>query len=436
MNLTFGSRWTLLSAAALMVSAAAQAQTFTKDVAPIVQRSCQTCHRPDSIGPFSMLTYEEARPWAKAIKEDVIKRQMPPFYLDKNVGITHIKNDISLSDAEIATIAKWVDAGAPKGDPADMPPPRKFEDNDRWHFQPDLVVKLPADMVMPARAADWWKDIVVDPGLTEDRWIAAIETKPLKGFRVIHHAVTSMIADDIAGVASDGGVQGSFLNEYAVGKNGDIFPEGSARLIRAGTKINFNLHLHANGEETPFNVALALKFYPKDYKPRYVEMTETIGYGNDLDLPANSDNIRTDRYFTLMQPTRVLSFQPHMHLRGKGMCMEAIYPGGVGFVDKVETLSCVSNYRFGWHVVYLYDEDHQPLLPAGTVLHVIGWHDNSSGNKNNPDPDNWVGFGQRSSDDMSFAWVSYYKLSDEEFKQMVLERRAKQKNANLSAKAE
>src|SRR5580704_1921753 len=164
MNLTFGSRWTLLSAAALMVSAAAQAQTFTKDVAPIVQRSCQTCHRPDSIGPFSMLTYEEARPWAKAIKEDVIKRQMPPFYLDKNVGITHIKNDISLSDAEIATIAKWVDAGAPKGDPADMPPPRKFEDNDRWHFQPDLVVKLPADMVMPARAADWWKDIVVDPG--------------------------------------------------------------------------------------------------------------------------------------------------------------------------------------------------------------------------------------------------------------------------------
>lgn len=433
---------TLLAATAAAGMAAAQTAaktandgqvTFTKDVAPILQRACQDCHRPDSIAPMSLLTYEEARPWARAMKENVMKREMPPFYIDKNVGISEFKNDASLSDAEIATIAKWVDSGAPRGNPADMPPPRKFESNDRFHFTPDLVVTLPKDEILPARSPDTWKDIVVDPHLTTDRWIQAVETKPTKGFRVLHHTVTSLIADDTNLVPSDGGVQGTFLNEYAVGKNGDIFPEGAARLIKAGTKINFNLHLHADGEDTPLNVALAIKFYPVGYKPKFVELTENVGYVQDIDLPPNTDNIRTDRYYTLATPTRILSFQPHMHVRGKGLCLEAIYPRGSFSVDKVETLSCVNKYRFGWHIVYMYKDDVQPLLPAGTVLHVISWHDNTAANKANPDPDNWVGFGQRSTDDMGFAWVSYYQLSDDEFKQMVLERREQQKAKAVSA---
>jgi len=433
---------TLLAATAAAGMAAAQTAaktandgqvTFTKDVAPILQRACQDCHRPDSIAPMSLLTYEEARPWARAMKENVMRREMPPFYIDKNVGISEFKNDASLSDAEIATIAKWVDSGAPRGNPADMPPPRKFESNDRFHFTPDLVVTLPKDEILPARSPDTWKDIVVDPHLTTDRWIQAVETKPTKGFRVLHHTVTSLIADDTNLVPSDGGVQGTFLNEYAVGKNGDIFPEGAARLIKAGTKINFNLHLHADGEDTPLNVALAIKFYPVGYKPKFVELTENVGYVQDIDLPPNTDNIRTDRYYTLATPTRILSFQPHMHVRGKGLCLEAIYPRGSFSVDKVETLSCVNKYRFGWHIVYMYKDDVQPLLPAGTVLHVISWHDNTAANKANPDPDNWVGFGQRSTDDMGFAWVSYYQLSDDEFKQMVLERREQQKAKAVSA---
>jgi len=433
---------TLLAATAAAGMAAAQTAaktandgqvTFTKDVAPILQRACQDCHRPDSIAPMSLLTYEEARPWARAMKENVMKREMPPFYIDKNVGISEFKNDASLSDAEIATIAKWVDSGAPRGNPADMPPPRKFESNDRFHFTPDLVVTLPKDEILPARSPDTWKDIVVDPHLTTDRWIQAVETKPTKGFRVVHHTVTSLIADDTNLVPSDGGVQGTFLNEYAVGKNGDIFPEGAARLIKAGTKINFNLHLHADGEDTPLNVALAIKFYPVGYKPKFVELTENVGYVQDIDLPPNTDNIRTDRYYTLATPTRILSFQPHMHVRGKGLCLEAIYPRGSFSVDKVETLSCVNKYRFGWHIVYMYKDDVQPLLPAGTVLHVISWHDNTAANKANPDPDNWVGFGQRSTDDMGFAWVSYYQLSDDEFRQMVLERREQQKAKAVSA---
>ncbi len=282
-------------------------------------------------------------------------------------------------------------------------------------------MQLPKDQIVPAEAADRWVDILVDPGLIEDRYLQAVETKPIKGFRAIHHAVTSMKHDDDP---DDGGdnVQGTFLNEYALGKNADVFPEGAGRLVKAGTKINFNLHLHAIGQETAANVALGLKFYPKGYLPKYVERTEQAGETKDLDIPPNTDNVRSDGYNTLTKPARLLSFQPHLHNRGKASCMEAIYPGG----HKVEMLSCVSRYQFAWHIVYLYAEDEQPLLPAGTILHVISWHNNTAGNRFNPDPDNLVTYGQRTIDDMSFAWVSYYDLSEQEFKQQVEARKAKQ----------
>jgi len=408
-------------------TAAPQGQiTFAKEVATILQNKCQVCHRPDTFAPMSLLTYEDVRPWAKAMKEKVITRMMPPWYIDKDVGVRHFKNDVSLSDGEIATIVKWVDSGAPKGNPADMPPPRQFEDQEKWHIAPpDLVVQLPNDIVVPAKAADRWVDIDVDPHLTEDRYIQAIETKPTKGFKVVHHVVTSMKNDDEPPADTRTNPQGTFLNEYALGKNGDVFPEGAARLIKAGTKISFNLHLHAIGQETATNVALGLRLYPKGFTPQYVEITEHAGDAPDLDIPPNTDNVRSDGYTTLTKPARILSFQPHMHNRGKAQCMEAIYPGG----RKVETLSCVSNYQFAWHLVYLYAEDEQPLLPAGTTLHVVSWHNNSASNKFNPDPDALVTFGQRTIDDMAFAWVSYYYLSDEEYKQQVEARKAKQRLA-------
>jgi len=406
--------------------AATQGQvTFTKDVAGILENRCQVCHRPDTFAPMSFLTYEDVRPWAKAIKQKVLLREMPPWYIDKNVGIHDFKNDISLSDEEIATLAKWADSGAPLGNPADMPPPRQFEDMDKWHIgQPDLIVQLPEDRVVPARAPDRWVDVIVDPGLKEDRYMQAIETKPIKGARAVHHVVTYMRSgEDDPASDGRGTEQGTFLNEYALGKNGDVFPEGAGRLIKAGTKINFNLHLHANGQETPINVALGLKFYPLGYVPKHVQITQHIGDANDLDIPPNTDNVRADGYTTLTKPARIMSFQPHMHNRGKAQCMEAIYPGG----RKVETLSCVSNYQFAWHIVYLYDDDAQPLLPAGTTLHTISWHNNTVSNKYNPDPDNLVTWGERTVDEMGFSWVSFYYLSDEEFKQQVEARKMKQK---------
>jgi len=409
------------------VAVCAQGQvTFTKDVAPILQQHCQSCHRPDTFAPMSLLTYEEARPWAKSIKQKVAAREMPPWYIDKNVGIAHFKNDASLTEQEISTLVKWADNGAPKGNPADMPPPRKFEDNDQWHMgQPDLIVKLPKDMMVPAAAADRWVDVLVDSGLTEDRYIKGIEIRPLNGFKAVHHVTTAMKHEDDA---DDGdNVQGAFLNEYALGKNADVFPEGAGRLIKAGTKINFNLHLHSIGQDTLANVALGLKLYPKGYTPKYIETTEKVGDPKDLDIPANTDNVRFDGYQTLAKPARLLSFQPHLHNRGKASCMEAIYPGA----KKVETLSCVNKYQFAWHLVYLYDEDEQPLLPAGTILHLISWYDNSPGNKFNPDPDNLITYGQRTIDEMGGAWISYYYLSDEEYKQQVENRKK-----NLSAKLE
>ena len=152
-------------------------------MAPILQEHCQTCHHVGTVAPMSLVTYEQARPWAKAIKQRVAAREMPPWFIDKNVGVQHFDNDESLTDEEIATIVKWVDGGAPQGNPADMPPPRQFPDDQAWQIgKPDLIVTLPKDVIVKAHGPDWWPDILVDPGLTEDRYIQAIQIIPTKGY--------------------------------------------------------------------------------------------------------------------------------------------------------------------------------------------------------------------------------------------------------------
>jgi hypothetical protein len=402
--------------------------TFSKDIAPIFQKDCQACHRPGSIAPMSLLTYAEARPWARSIKQKVLAREMPPWFIDKNVGVQHFSNDRSITDAEIALIAKWVDAGAPEGNPADMPRPRQFPDSDTWQIgKPDVIVTLNQDYVVKAKAPDQWPDILVDPKLTEDRYIQGVQIIPTKGFPVIHHIRTSIVEPSDVGVGSgrlddtDGslevGEQGVFLNEYAIGKQGDVFPDGSGRLIKAGTKINFQLHVHSNGTDTPANVALGLKFYPVGYTPRHVISSTTVS-APQVDLRPHTDNIRSDGYLVLKKAARLLSFQPHMHNRGKAECLEAIYPTG-----RTEMLSC-AKFRFNWHLNYVYRDDVAPLLPAGTVLHSIMWHDNTAANPFNPDPDAQITYGQRTVDEMASAWISWYYMSDDDFKKEVEARRA------------
>jgi hypothetical protein len=418
--------------AAIVLSAVATAQTpvtFTKDVAPILADHCQICHRVGQIAPMSLMNYQEARPWARSIKAKVAAHEMPPWFIDKNIGVQHFSNDVSLSDQDVATIVKWVDEGAPEGNPADMPPPRKFPDGEQWQIgKPDLIVSLPKDVVVKAKGPDWWPDILVDPGLTEDRYVQAVQIIPTKGRSVIHHIRTSIVEPEAGtrhsgqldgNVALEVGEQGVFLNEYAIGKGGDVFREGAGRLIKAGTKINFQFHLHSSGTETPTNVALGLKLYPKGYVPKHVITSLTVGV-NEIDLRPNAADVRSDGYMPLIKPARLLSFQPHMHNRGKAECLEAIYPNG-----KTEMLSC-ARFLFNWHLNYVYEDDSAPLLPAGTILHSIMWHDNTANSKFNPDPDAQITWGERTIDEMGSAWLSYYYMSPEDFQKEIEARKARQ----------
>jgi hypothetical protein len=401
--------------------------TFTKDVAPILQKSCQSCHRPGQMAPMSFLTYQEVRPWARSIKQRVTERQMPPWGIDPHVGIQSFKNDPSLRDDEIETIAKWVDAGAPMGNAADMPKPREFDDSDRWHIgKPDLVVTSPKHVV-PPEASDWWGSYYVPTGLTEDRYIKAIESKPGKT-AVVHHLLTYAVDADASGDTNgdDSADAGDFLNEFAVGKNGDLFPEGTGRLLKAGSKIKFDFHYHSVGQEITDQSQLGIVLYPKGYVPKHVVYSKQLGQPTEpLDIPGGSTYVRSDGYTRFNKAGRITAFQPHMHTRGKRQCIELIYPD-----NKTEQINC-ADWSFNWHLVSVYADDVAPIYPAGTILHVISWHDNSA-SKANPDPRNWVGSGQRTIDEMGFAWITWYDLTDDEYKTELEARKPAKKTTTTS----
>jgi len=399
-------------------TAGAKPVTFTKDIAPIFQRSCQTCHHAGTSAPMSLVTYNEARPWAKSIKEHVVTRDMPPWHLDKTVGIRKYKNDRSLSDAEIATVAKWVDAGSPQGDAADMPAPLTFAAENSWYIgKPDLLVTTDQDFNMYPAGPDWWIDQYAEVKIPEDRWIKAMEIKPSNP-KIVHHCVVYVIEPDAPEGSPEGGVQ---LHEYAVGKYGDIFSENTGRLLKAGTRLRFDMHYFAIGSEQHNKTTIAFKFYPKGEAPKY--QVRSIPVRNipneELEIPPNSI-VRTDGYYRLTRNARIDSFQPHMHMRGKGMTLEAI-----NLNNTVDILSSVDHFNFNWHINYIYSDDVAPLLPAGTVLHMIGIHDNTSANRRNPDPNMWAGFGERSVDDMVQVWLDLVYLDDTEFQKAVAERKAK-----------
>ena len=400
--------------------------TFSKDVAPIFQKSCQSCHHEGTMAPMSLMTYAETRPWARSIKERVVRRDMPPWHLDKTVGIRHYKNDRSLSDDDIATIARWVDNGAPQGNPADMPPAPTFSSDKEWFIgTPDLLVTTDQDFVMYPNGPDWWLDQFGEVKMPEDRWIKAMEIKPSNP-KIVHHAVIYAIEPDAPEGTPEGGVQ---LHEYAVGKYGDIFADNTGRLLKKGTRLRFDMHYFAVGSAQHNKTTIAFKFYPKGDVPKYQVRSIAIRNvpNDELDIPPNSV-VRTDGYYRLTKNARIDAFQPHMHMRGRGMTVEAI-----NLNNTTTILSSVDHFNFNWHINYIYSDDVAPLLPAGTVLHMIGIHDNTSANPRNPDPNMWAGFGERSVDDMVQVWLDVVYLDDAEFNRLVAERNAK-KAPRLAAK--
>ncbi|HEV8315957.1 MAG TPA: hypothetical protein VGQ10_01020 [Vicinamibacterales bacterium] len=408
-------------------AASARQVTFTKDVAPILQRSCVTCHRTGELAPMPLTTYEEVRPWIRSIKTRVAAREMPPWHIDRNIGIQKFKDDPSLSDEEIATIVSWVDAGAPRGNPADMPPRRVFPDAMQWGIgKPDLVVKYPAYTV-PAAGPDLFGNLYSNFGITESRYIKAVQTKPATraARRVVHHALSHAVDDAVDDTAALETSQ--FLVEYAAGKNGEIYPENSGVLLEAGKKAMVSYHLHSIGEETKAEIELGLVFHPKGYVPKHVRQSRQLARPFvDLDIPGGAVS-RVDGYAFLQKPAVITAFQPHMHSRGKRQCLELIYPTR-GQSAYSEVISC-ANFNYNWHLVYNYADDVAPLAPAGTVLHTITWFDNSSANRFNPDPRNWVGDGQRTIDEMGFAWIGWYDLTNEEYKELLNARKALQGTA-------
>lgn len=419
----------LLAAAVAVTSWSANAQTdevtFTKDIAPILQRSCQHCHRPDSIAPMPLLTYEDARPWAKSMKQRTALRRgrgaMPPWFIEKEIGIQRFKDDISLTDAEIAKIARWADNGAPRGNPADLPAAKVFADNASWQIgTPDLIVTSPT-VEMKAISPDYWGGLApVATGLTEDRYVAAMEIKEVNdsrnkpgratvgGLFVFHHAVMSVNGPD-------GRPGGGAWPVHEVGRNADVFDTQAGKLLRAGSTISFpSVHLHANGKETTASLQVGFKFHPAGYKPQIQTTLITIGT-DDLDIPGGSRATQS-AYLALSQPLKLTVFEPHMHATGVRMCMEAIYG------SQVETLNC-SSYDHSWVKTYAYDEDAAPLLPRGTILKVTGYFDNTAANKNVVDPRNWSGLGHRSIDNMLIMIAQGVYLNEEQFGQELARRR-------------
>ena len=430
MSVPWGLSVVVVGLVALPAQAAGEEVTFSKDIAPILHRSCVQCHRPGSIAPMSLISYEDARPWARAIREKTSlapndPERMPPWFIEKNVGIQQFKDDPSLTDEEIALIATWVASGAPRGDPADMP---AIDLADReWSVgTPDLIVSSPS-MTIPAVAPDFYGRVGPSPtGLTEDRYVKAVEFREVRhdtgaavresgdlNYFVVHHAVIGAAAG--AGGAAESRASGRFNVVWELGQNSTIYPDVLGVKLAAGSVLNFDIHTHSIGTDTTISIQVAFKLHPRGYQPKYTNTGSFNSLTYDLDIPGNTETV-IEALWPLSRPGMVLSFEPHLHSSGRRMCVEALYPTGYQ-----ETLNC-AGYNHNWVKVYHYEDDVTPLLPAGTVLKVTAWYDNTAGNPRVADPRNWKGWGSRSIDDMMFLLSRVIWLTDDEFKAEVAAR--------------
>jgi hypothetical protein len=403
------SLWKIGLACAASVLAAAEHPTFNRDVLPILEKRCQECHRPGEVAPMPFLNYRQTRPWVKAIREAVVLKKMPPWFAEPGFG--PFSNDRSLSKEEIDTLVAWADSGAPEGDPKDRPPVRQWPEG--WNVaKPDMVVEMPAAFAVPAKGAIDYQYIVVPTGFSQDKWVRMAELRPSKR-EIVHHAVvyirepgSKWMRDAKPGVPyvppgatprerllNGGFTTSDILLVYSPGNVPENWPAGLAKLIPAGSDLVFQMHYTPNGHATADQSRVGLVFAPQPPAHRVI----TLQMGNDrFVIPPGHPNFHVEVWGTLPNEALLLSFFPHMHLRGKAFEYNIVENG------TRRTLLRVKPYNFYWQLSYRLAE---PLsLAAGTKLEWAAIFDNSRNNAVNPDPEEAVRFGEQSWDEMMIGF--------------------------------
>jgi hypothetical protein len=393
-------RW--LASSAIALASAHAAPTFYSDILPILQAHCQQCHRPGDIAPMPFLTYAETRPWAKAIREQVLARKMPPWFADPSYG--HFANDHSLSQPQIDTLAAWVNSGAPAGDPKDAPPPRQWPEG--WNIgTPDEVFEMAAPFAVPATGAIDYQYLILPTRFTEDRWVQRVEVRT-SGRSTVHHAVVYIREPDSKWLEGEprektfsvplpkGFTTSDLLMVYTPGNSFDQWPPGMAKRIKAGSDLVLQMHYTANGTAAQDRTRVGVVFAKEPPKQAVL----SLQMSNDrFVIPPGDSNYRVQVSGTLPNDALLISMFPHMHLRGKAFEYLITELNG-----HVETLLKVSHYDFQWQLNYKLAEPR--LLKAGTHLTWVGYFDNSPNNPANPDPTAEVRYGEQSWEEMMIGF--------------------------------
>ena len=380
---------------------------FAKHIAPIFQRRCEECHRAGAIAPMSLMTYEEVRPWAKAIKEKVVSRQMPPFHATGAIG--RYADDPRLTDEEIATITKWVDNGAAKGNPKDLPAPKTWKTG--WTSgQPDLIVTAKKAYTLKASPTDQYVFFVFDHVFAEDTWIRGIVTKPGTP-KAVHHANTHLVPPGLK-APEEGYFEGDFdpgargtimISGWVPGSNDIMLPEGTGVRIPKGMRFGIQIHYGPNEKETMDQTSLGIYFADGTIRKN---LSMLFGDRKDLKIPPGDANYSLISKRTFSSDAIIRFFHVHMHLRGKSYAFRFTFPDG-----RTETLFEVPNYDFNWQRSYVFAEPIK--VPKGTSVEFIGTYDNSAKNKFNPDPTKTILWGEKTTDEMMQGRIFYESANED-----------------------